>query len=133
MENGGWWMAWENRSPPPSGGLAGAAIQGIGQASKGCQTEGARGGQKDERLQGQQGKSHRGGRLDLDACLDQQGEQQDHSGLQAGDLRGGEGAERAEGVGEELGGKEVGKRGSILPSIGPKWEAIMVQVGNRGD
>ncbi len=45
--------------PPPSGALAGAAIQGIGQASKGCQTEGARGGQKDECLQGQQSKPDR--------------------------------------------------------------------------
>ena len=52
---------WSGRTDRPqlSGGLGGAAIQGIGHASKGCQAEGACGGQKDERLEGQQGKPDR--------------------------------------------------------------------------
>ena len=89
VAKGGWSIFGRSDRPQPSGGLGGAAIQGIGHATKGCQAEGACGGQKDERLQGQQGKPDRRRGLDLNPGLDQQGEQQQHGGLQPGDLRGG--------------------------------------------
>lgn len=87
-----------------SGGRGRAAVEGIGHATDGRQPQGACGRQEDEGLQGQQGEPQGRGGLDLDPGLDQQGEQEQHGGLQPGDLRGGEGTEGAERVGEEHGG-----------------------------
>ena len=87
----------------PSSGLRLAEVQSKGPSGDGREAQGASDGQKRQRLNRQKEKSMRRSRLDLDPCLDQQGEQQQHRGLESQHLGGAQWAKRVQKHGGSLG------------------------------